>query len=191
LVNIAHGHTFNEVYFENVRVPKQNIIGKKNQGWVVAMATLDYERSGGATRVGAARRWLEEFAQFVNEKKSNCQIINNEALIRDSLAQLAVDIDVMRLLSYRVLHEQSKGRIPNWEAAMLHTFSSELMKRLSRLGMRILGPYGQLGMESEYAQLRGMVQRDYLYTPGWTLAGGTAEIHRNVIAWRALGLPRM
>ena len=190
LINIARGHTFNEVFFENVSVPQKNLIGQKNRGWYVAMATLDYERSGGAARVGAAKRWIEELTRFINDKKHHGEVIPNEALIRDRLAQLAIDLEVLRLLAYRVIYEQGKGRIPTYEAAIQFSFGNDLMKRLTRIGTQTLGLYGQLGMESKWALLNGMMQRDYLYSPALTLAGGTAEIQRNVIASRGLGLPR-
>jgi len=190
LINIARGHTFNEVFFENVRVPKNNLIGEKNKGWLLAMATLNFERAFGIGRVGQINRWIKELVGYVNEKKQRGELIPAEALVREHLVQLSIDSEVLRLLAYRVIYEQSKGRIPSYEASIQFAFGAELMKRLFKTGMQILGPYSQLGMESKWAKLKGLMQRDYLYTPALTLAGGTTEIHKNIIASRGLGLPR-
>ena len=190
LINIARNHTFNDVFFDDVRVPKKNLIGEKNRGWYVAMTTLDYERSGGAARVGGARRWLKELTQFVEDKKRRGEVLPAEALIRDRLAQLAVEVEVWRLLAYRVIDEQGKGCLSGHEAAIQFAFGNDLTKRLHRIGTQILGLYGQLGVGFKWAYLRGMMERDYLYTPAYTLAGGSIEIQRSIIAWRGLGLPR-
>ncbi len=190
LVNIARNHTFNDVFFDNVRVPKKNLVGEKNRGWNLTIATLDYERTWGITKVGGAKRWLEELTQFINDKKRRGEIIPDEAILRDRLAQLAVYVEVWRLLAYRMVHMLGKGRLSSHEAAIQYAFGNEFIRRLHRVGMQILSLYGQLGVESKWAPLKGMMERDYLYSPAFTLGGGTSEIQRNIIALRGLGLPR-
>ncbi|MFK5952063.1 MAG: acyl-CoA dehydrogenase family protein [Desulfobacterium sp.] len=190
LLNIAGGHTFNEVFLDNVKIPKNNLIGKKNDGFRYAMATLDYERSSSVKMIGSMERRLEDLVGFVNQERAKGSNRTNEHLVNERLAKLATDIEVAKLLAYRVVHQDAKGKPVTWEASMLFAFYADLMKRLCRVGTQILGPYGQLGPDSQYALLHGMEQSGYLYTPAYSLAGGTTEIQRNIVAWRGLGLPR-
>ena len=191
IINIAGGHTFNEVFFDDVKVPKDYLIGERNKGFYIAMASLDYERSGGIQRAAQNKRTIDNLVKYVNERKRAGETIPDEALVRERLAQSAIDVEISRLLGYRIIHEQSKGEQVTYEASMQFAFMADLTKRLNRLSTQILGLYGQLGMKSEWAHMHGVEQRAYLHTPAFSLAGGTTEIQRNVVAWRGLGLPRV
>lgn len=190
ITNIAGDHTFNDVFFDNVRVPKKNLIGKLNQGFYLAMATLDYERSEGGKLVGLMKRRVDDLVDYVKNMKDQNSSMPNYALIRDRLAKLQIDISVMKLLSYRLLDNEVKGKSVTYEASMQFAFYADLMKRICRVGTQVLGAYGQLGPDSPFAPLYGMEQRAYLYTPAYSLAGGTTEIQRNIIARQGLGLPK-
>jgi alkylation response protein AidB-like acyl-CoA dehydrogenase len=188
LINMAYQTGFNEVFFENVRVPASNIIGEENRGWYVGTATLDFER---ASLSGAAgyQRTMEELMSFANEGSNGHRPIDSPQ-VRHKLAELWIELAAGRLLSYRVVTMQERGLVPNYEASIIKTFSSEYNQRLARAGMQVLGIYGQLHPKSPHARLHGRFERSYLTSVASTIAGGTGEIQRNIIAQRGLGLPR-
>ena len=182
-------HHINMITFDNVRVPQANLVGKKNQGWYVAATLLDFERSG-IDQFASARRLLEEVTAFARQGKRNGSPIVEDPLVRSRLADLAVSIEGGRLLSYRIAWMQGQGMVPNKEASMAKLFGTELQQRLAAVGLQVLGLYGQLEPGSKYALLKGRLERAALYFVSATLAGGTSEIQRNIIATRGLGLPR-
>jgi alkylation response protein AidB-like acyl-CoA dehydrogenase len=106
------------------------------------------------------------------------------------LADRAIDINVGTFLAYRVATMQAKGLIPNQEASITKLYGSELAQRISRTGIHAAGLYGQLVIGSPRAPLGGRLESWYRIAVGATLAGGTSEIQRGVIAQRGLGLPR-
>ena len=108
--------------------------------------------------------------------------------MKNELADRYVEAGVARLMSYRVITMQAKGLIPNHEASMTKLFASELTQRISRTGMKVLGLYGQLW--GDEAPLKGRYESSYMTSLSSTIAGGTSEIQRNIIATRGLGLPR-
>jgi alkylation response protein AidB-like acyl-CoA dehydrogenase len=117
-------------------------------------------------------------------------MVAQEPTVRQRLAQLAIEIDVARCLSYRVATTQSQGEIPGLEAPANKVFCSELIQRIAQVGIQMLGLYGQLEFNTKWAPLKGKIERLYLTSIGGTIAGGTSEIQRNIIAERGLGLPR-
>jgi alkylation response protein AidB-like acyl-CoA dehydrogenase len=189
LINMAGRHGFNEVFFDNVRVPVSNRVGEENRGWYVGMATMDFERSALSGSAGL-RRSYEELTRFVREEGRSGALGMPRELARNALADSGIEIEVSRMLSFRVLSMQQAGQVPNHEASMAKMFSSELSQRFARLGTRILGTYGGLRRGSPYAHLRGEFAESYMQTVPATIAGGSSEIQRNVIATRGLGLPR-
>jgi len=94
------------------------------------------------------------------------------------------------MMSYRIITMQSRGLIPNHEASCAKLFTTELTQRIARTGLDMIGLYGQLERDSKYAPLKGRLERGYLRSVSATIAGGTSEIQRNIIAGRGLGLPR-
>ena len=190
ILNIAGGNTFNDVYFDNVRVPRENIIGNENEGFKIAMATLDYERTEGMKMVGSMQRRLEDLVKFINQIKAEKGTFTREELFRARLAEIRARVEVLKMLTYRVANNEANGRPVTYEASMSFSYYGDLSKRLARLSMNILGMYGQLGPNSVSAPLYGMEQINYLYTPAFSLAGGTTEIQKNIVAWRGLGMPR-
>ncbi|MBI4308539.1 MAG: acyl-CoA dehydrogenase family protein [Chloroflexi bacterium] len=189
LVNMAGFHSFNQVFFDNVRVPKANIVGEKDKGWYVGMTLLDFERSG-MEYIGVAFRTLDEISRAAREVTRDGQPLVRDPLVRHKLAEMAVECQVGRALAYRVAWLQTKGEVPAAEASAAKVFGSELNQRLANVGMQILGLYGQLDKESKYAFLDGIIKTHYLYNVSLTIAGGTSEVQRQVIALRGLGLPR-
>lgn len=189
LVNMAGFHSFNQVFFDNVRAPKSNIVGEKEKGWYVAVTLLDFERSG-MEYIGVAFRTLEEIVRAARGITRNGQPLAKDPLVRHKLAEMAVECQVGRALAYRVAWLQTKGGVPAAEASAAKVFGSELNQRLANVGMQVLGLYGQLDKGSRYVPLDGIIKTHYLYNVSLTIAGGTSEVQRQIIALRGLGLPR-
>jgi len=189
LINMLASHDFNEVFLDNVRVPKENMIGEKNQGWYVSQTTLNFERSGIAVPA-SAKRTLEQLVEYAKETKRNGKPLAEDPIIRHKLSEMAVEIEVGRMIAYRVAWMQGKGLIPSYEASMSKLYGTELVKRLGDIGMQIMGLYSQLETGSKWVPLRGRIERAYLFSLGATIAMGTSEIMKNIIAVRGLELPR-
>ena len=177
------------VTFDNTRIPKKNLIGELNRGWYVGAALLDFERSG-VDRPARARRLLEDLVEFAKDNTKNGVPIAQDPLIRYRLATLAVEIETCRMMCYNVAWMQSEDLIPNKEASISKAFGTEMMLRLNTLGMQIIGLYGQLEPDSKWAPLAGRLENSFLRAHGGTVAAGTSEIQRGIIATRGLGLPR-
>ena len=179
---------FNEVFFDNVRVPAKNMLGEENRGWYIATTTLDFERSGISSATGSVLH-VRDLVDFVRDNidKPECAYRNNVAL-RYEIADRAIEAEAARLMSYQIISMQNAGLIPNKEASVAKLYTSELDQRISRTWVRALGLYGQL--RGERAPAGGSVPRRLLLNVASTIGGGTSEIQRNIIAQRGLGLPR-
>ncbi len=188
LVNMANNHDFNEVFFDNVRVPKDNLIGEENRGWYVGTTTLDFERSGIATSVSHGLM-VNDLAKFVRDNRGQ-GFISKAKAVRHEIADRAIESEVESMLSYQVISMQNRGLVPNKESSIAKLFSSELDIRIAGTAMRTLGAYGQLTKASPYVASNGRVASAYLYATTSTVGGGTSEIQRNIIASRGLGMPR-
>jgi alkylation response protein AidB-like acyl-CoA dehydrogenase len=184
LINMTGGHGFNQVFFDNVRVPRTNLVGEQNRGWYIAATTLDFERSG-INRIAGATKILSGLMEYV---RGTSGLRKNG--IRNKLAELKIEFDLGRMLAYRVAWMQSKKLIPNYEASMSKLFGSEMQQRLANFGINTLGLRGQLAPGSPWAHLAGQLEQYYLSTVSLTIAAGTSEVQRNIMATRGLGLPR-
>jgi len=187
--NLAGVHSFNQVFLDNVRIPKENLVGVGNRGWYQVAVALDFERSGVALPAHA-RRNLEELTEYVKEARDRGLTGPELAVVRRKLADMAVEIEVGRMLAYRIVSLQSRGIIPNYEASASKLYGTEMMQRFFNAGLSILGLYGQLKRDSRWSSVQGRWERGYLASLGGTVGGGTSEIQRNIIAIRGLGLPR-
>ena len=198
LVNMADEHVFNEIVFDNVRVPVKYLVGEENRGWYIGMTTLDFERSNIST-AAQYRRTFEQLLDYVKENGdakptngANTSLIANGRLpVQAKLAELAIENQVGRYLSYRVASMQSRGQIPNYESSAAKVYHSEYGQRLAGAGLQIMGLHGNLREESKHARMRGRFARTYLTSIGSTIAAGTSEIQRGIIAQRGLGLSRI
>ncbi len=199
LIDMMNNHGFNEVYFENVRVPRGNVLGEENRGWYMATTTLDFERSSIGGAVGA-RKMLEDLTRYTRETRvpagggsasgGNGHRLADEVPVRTRLANAAVEAELGRLLSYRVATLQARGIVPNYESSIAKLFNTDTQLRMAIAGMEIMGLYGQLEHRSKWVPLRGRFERQYLWQTGLAVGGGTTEIQKNIIAMRGLGLPR-
>jgi alkylation response protein AidB-like acyl-CoA dehydrogenase len=188
LINICGFHSFNEVFFDNVRVPKKNIVGEINKGWYYLMVALDFERL--VIPMGGFKRTFEDIARYARETKYNGQPLSQNPLIRNKLAELAIQIDVAYMFFWQTAWMLDKGLVPNIEASVLKLVTTELSQKLANTGMQVMGHYGQLERNSKWAPLRGRVCAGYLDCISALVGAGTSEIQRNIIATRGLGLPR-
>jgi alkylation response protein AidB-like acyl-CoA dehydrogenase len=189
LINMVGRHEFNEVFFENVRVPAENVVGEVNRGWYVATTTLDLERSSIAAMANG-RRMLDDLLAFCRtERRDGLRLIDHPR-VRPVVADLHIGVEVGRLFSYRVAWLQAQGRVPNVEASQAKLFAAELSQKVAQGGMRVLALYGPLREDSPWTRIRGRFATHYLWTVSQTYAGGSVEIQRQIIATRGLGLPR-
>jgi len=183
MIDITNTEAWNDVFFDEVRVPKKCLIGEKNRGFLQALQQLDYERSG-MERLMGNYPLFDAIVQFTKENK-----LSQEPVIRNKLAQLRIEFEVGRLLIYRVALVMDEGRAPNREAAMSKAYSTAFEQRLAKAAIEVLGPYGQLLSDSKLAPIRGLAVHSYLASKGYSLQAGTSEILKNILATRGLGLP--
>ncbi|MBI3930603.1 MAG: acyl-CoA dehydrogenase family protein [Chloroflexi bacterium] len=188
---------FNEIFLDNVRVPVVNRVGEENDGWRMIRATMNFERSG-LSAYGAMRRELLELIEFCRETKWQGEPLLNKPLVRDRLAQLAIDIEAGMASARHVLWGQYKlflgeesPRDQATRSSSLKYYRSELSQRFAYTGCQIFGLYSQLKRESRWAPLYGKFEKEYQSCLGNNIASGTTEIQKNIIAWEGLGLPRI
>ena len=191
LVNMAGTPGFNEVFFDNVRVPRKDLLGEENRGWYVGTTTLDFERSSIGTSIAQGQS-VEDLVLWVKENRRGTL----HATAKMELAERSIEAETARLMSYRVISLQNRGQVPNHEASAVKIFAGELNQRIANTAVNILGLAGQLvrgekgSANARYAPKNGRFGRVYLASVASTIAGGTSEINRNIIATRGLGLPR-
>ena len=189
LINILNRHSFNEVFFDDVRIPKDSLVGEMNNGWYQLIMALDFERSLVGT-AAANQSLIDELVQYMHEAKREGKPFADDPLIKDELAGIAVENEVLRMMCYRIAWMYSNNIHPSYESSMSLLFCSESLRHLADVGMRILGPYGQLDRDSKWAVLNARIMRAYLAALSIGVGGGSNEIQRNIVAMRGLGLPR-
>jgi len=181
---------FCEVFYDDVRVPKENLLGEKNKGKDVSMHAFAIERTYGLVILHNARRYFDQLVQYCKETQVNGQPLSKDPLIRHRLAEMAIEIEVGRNMGERINWMISQGMITVVPSCQNKIHGARVAQDLSNLGMQILGPYGQLDEKSKRTQLGGRMRHMYLSSRAWSLAGGTSEMSRNIIAGRyGLGLP--
>ncbi len=190
LTNMADTHEFNEVFFDNVRVPKENVVGQENRGWYVGMTTLDFERSNVGSAVGMVQE-VEDLVDYaITWRRTPVSLLDLNPLLRLELADRLIEAEAGRMLSYRIASMQNRGLIPNYEASLVKVFSAELHQRIARSKMNVMGLYAQLMPPDPMAPHLGSWSHQYLRSVGYSIEAGTSEIQKNIIAQRGLGLPR-
>ncbi len=189
LEQMSGGRGFNEVFFEDVRVSQTNMIGEENRGWYVGATLMDYERSGIGNSVGTQRR-LSRLLNTAKELPEEQSMLNRNNHVRLAFADRFTDASVALLFSQRIMTMQAKSQVPNHEASAAKLFSSEMGQRIAALNIKLFGLYGNLNDPDREEAQKGAASRGYVQAVSSTIAGGTSEIQRNVIATRGLGLPR-
>jgi alkylation response protein AidB-like acyl-CoA dehydrogenase len=179
----------NAVFFDNVRIPKDHLVGQRGDGFFYAMMALDLERvSIGA--VGMLARLLEELKAFVRKTTRDGRKLGTVPWVRRALADLEMRVEVGRQLGLLNAWLIDQGQVPTKEGAMAKVFVTELNAHLATVGMEIMGLAGTLAANDEHAPLHGRLQWLYAIAPMQRFGGGTNEIQRMIISHRGLGLPR-
>jgi len=182
---------FNEIFFRDVRVPIENVLGKVNDGWNVAVSTLMHERgSFGARLVLTFKRNISRLIELSRKVPRNGHVAAQDPIIRQKLAQAYAEVEIMRLNQLRAFSRITATGVPGPEGSIQKLFWSELNQRIQQLAQELLGPYGQLLAGDPHAIDSGIWSYGYLRSRGNTIEAGTSEVQRNIIGHFVLGLPR-
>ena len=185
LRQITGGTEFCEVFFNDVVVPRSNMVGHPTQGWLIANTVLGYERGTGA--LAAASAFDADFGRLAGSLRDGGRAADPR--VRQQAAQLRIDLTILRLLGLRVLTGRREGKAPGTEASMIKLFKTELEQRLYGLAVDLQGPRGAV-WAGEHAVDNGHWHWRMLWSRAGTIYAGTSEVQRNIIAQRVLGLPR-
>jgi 3-oxochol-4-en-24-oyl-CoA dehydrogenase len=208
ITDMTTAHSFNEVFFDNVRIPADLLVGREGEGWRLARVTLGNERvslsSGGA--LWGSGPSVEDLVALV---RANGQL--DDALLRQRIAGLYIEGEVLRLIRLRTLTARIAGREPGPEASVQKLFADEQGQRVMALAKDLVGAYGMLDGSGPIGRLPARARRGpseinfaadlcpgvdpiwhygFLFSPALTIGGGTWAVQRNIIAERVLGLPR-
>ncbi len=186
LVQMTGDSGFNEVFFDNVKVPKKNLVGRKNQGWQVALTTLMFERNG----TGTYRDMTFLVRELVELAKARGYGNLERADARQKIAQFACEAAALKYTALRQLTKRLKGLPPGPEGSILKLCASDLNLRITKFAFELLGPYGQLEYRAPYAPEEGKWCYRMLGARALTIAAGTSEIQHNILGDRELGLPK-
>jgi alkylation response protein AidB-like acyl-CoA dehydrogenase len=201
LKQITGASDFCEVFFNNARVEKSDLIGALNQGWQIAQTTLGFERGAGTLNLSTTYLMsLRRLVQVSKQLKKNGHTAFEDPLIRQKLGRAYVEVEVMRYGGLRILSRLEKGQRPGPESSIAKLYYSEYDKRYHEWVLEILGPYGGLttgtpaelsegGSEGESGR-RNVWAVDFLQSRAPTIYAGTSEIQKNIIGERVLGLPK-
>jgi alkylation response protein AidB-like acyl-CoA dehydrogenase len=190
LIDMTGGHHYNEVFLDNVRVPKSSLVGEINRGWYQIAEQLDYERSG-VERLMTNYPLYQDLIEYAKQTDHGGKPLAEQPAVRSRLADLTVRYEVGRLLTYRVAWVLDQGRLPTTEAAMAKAFCTSFEQYMAHVATQLPGLYGQLRQGSKWIPpaFRESAAESYLFSPGYTIQGGTSEILRNITAIRGLQLP--
>ena len=188
LVQMTGARGFNQVFFEDVRVPRKNLVGEKNQGWQVAITTLMFERAMGHDR-GLIQQ-VDELAALARRIPRNGGSAWDDADVCQRLSQLRTETEAIKYTGFRQLTRQLRGLPPGAESSMLKLCSTELALNIATFAMELLGPYSQLELDSPFALDAGRWSQRMLAARGPTIYTGTNQIQHNIIGERVLGLPK-
>jgi alkylation response protein AidB-like acyl-CoA dehydrogenase len=188
LVVMNGHHHFNQVFFDNVQIPKENIVGPLNEGWKVAVTTLSFERglAGGGGHSSQVRR----LAELAHSVKIDGRAAWDHEWVRQELAQFLIECEAGKYTRLRSLTRQLKGLPPGPEGSTLKLHGSELGVRIARFVSELLGGYALLGDPTDEVPDAPRWLQRVLSSRQYTIAGGTSEIQKNILGERQLGLPK-
>lgn len=190
LVQITGDTDFNEVFFEDVRVPKANLIGRQNQGWQVAITTLMFERTNFGTVGQELEPLIRQLVEHSRRVTLNGKPAYEDQAVRQQLVQFLIEAEALKYNGYRQLTRQLRGEPPGPEGSLSKMIGTNLHQRVVHFATELLGPYSQLASGSPQSLDGGLWSRQVLFARMLTIAGGTSEIQRNIIGERVLGLPK-
>jgi len=191
LRQITGDEDFNELFFDEVRVPVANVVGAIDGGWDIAITCLMHERQTLTfSRQLQSRVALDEMIALARRHERNGRPVRGDPVLRQRLAAAVIDSTAMQYTAYRNLTRALRGGVPGPEGSIEKLFWSEMYQRQLETALAIVGPHGLLMRGSRHALADGQWPYLYLYARGRTIAAGTSEVQRNIIAERVLGLPR-
>jgi alkylation response protein AidB-like acyl-CoA dehydrogenase len=189
LVQINGDSEFNEVFFEDVRVPKKNIVGELNRGWMVAVTTLMYERVS-TSSFYRFEKLLPQLTDLARRVEIDGRPAVEDTAVRQQIAQFAIEAEAVKYNDLRRLTRQLKGQPPGPEGSFSKITSTELNMRIVNFAMELLGPYSILEKGSPFAIDQARWSYRMLGARAGTIAAGTNEIQRGIVGERVLGLPK-
>jgi alkylation response protein AidB-like acyl-CoA dehydrogenase len=185
LMQLTGDAEFNEVFFNDVWVPDDRLIGPRGEGWRVANSTLSHERGTNPRQLVIHIQLLEELLRLAQERRGF-----DDVRLRQRLAEVYVEVRLFQLHNWRSVSRLARGLEPGPEGSSLKLYWSEMSKRLHDVGMAVLGPAAPLWRGADANPGDGRWQRSWLYYQGASIWAGTNEIQRNIVGERVLGLPR-
>jgi alkylation response protein AidB-like acyl-CoA dehydrogenase len=185
LMQLTGDSEFNEVFFGDVFVPEDGLVGPLGEGWRVANSTLSHERGTNPRQLVIHIQLLEELLRLADDTGAF-----DDVRLRQRLAQAYVEVRLFQLHNWRSVSRLARGKEPGPEGSGLKLYWSEMSKRLHDVGMAVLGPAAPLWKGAKANPGEGRWQRSWLYYQGSSIWAGTNEIQRNIIGERVLGLPR-
>ncbi|MDP6692020.1 MAG: acyl-CoA dehydrogenase family protein [Alphaproteobacteria bacterium] len=181
---------FSEVFFDDVEVPYDCLLGPRNEGWMVAMSALGYERTGIAWH-SSTETVLDRLIEYAKTTRDeNGEPLAKRQSVREALVRMHVRTRAAKMLSYRVISDQAKDVTKDEDPAIAKVFATELGVYAGEVGMEILGSKGQLVASDPMAPLAGQMYGHWVHSIPMVIAAGSNEIQRNIIAQRGLALPR-
>jgi alkylation response protein AidB-like acyl-CoA dehydrogenase len=189
LMTMTGASTFNEVFFTDVRVPRDQIVGAPGEGWAVANATLTHER-GMLGDPDAALKRLNQIIDLMQTETIDGYRVMENPVYRDRLVRLQAEVHAMRMHGLRLMTQRLRGERGGIERLIVKLQGCELKHQLAALAIDIMGEFGTLYEDSPYLRARGAWQFKYMFDLGLIIGGGTAQIQKNIIAERGLGMPR-
>jgi alkylation response protein AidB-like acyl-CoA dehydrogenase len=183
------GHRVNSIYLKNVVVPRTCLVGEENKGWELIVGQLEHERFS-LSPSSPMRRRIEETIEWAKETHVDGSAVIDHPGVREKLAELLAEVDILKLLNYQVVDNMTKDKMFWAESSAVKVFGSELNIRINNALLDIMGLYGQLQQGDERAPLNGLVESHFRDDLLFVFAGGTNEIQRDIIAMVGLGLPK-
>lgn len=185
--HVMGGFQVNQEFFDNVRVPKESLIGEENKGVQYIITQLAHERINLVPH-SMTVRVVEDTTKWARETKRNGSLVIDEPWVRNKLAEMTVEGEVLKVLNHRVAWMMTQGETPHVESAMVKSFGSEHFIRMTKACQDIMGPFGQLKIGSKWAPAEGWLERIAQMELILTFGGGTNEVMRDIIAMMGLGL---
>jgi alkylation response protein AidB-like acyl-CoA dehydrogenase len=180
---------FSEIFFDDAAIPVADRLGDEDQGWTLVGEGLAFERIGIA-RYARANRVLEHLVAYARDTVVDGRPLAEDPAVRARLATLAMRIEAAKLLNYGAISIQAAGKVPAIEASIARIHNTQVEQLAGHVGLELLGPRGMLLDDDPWGLLDGEMQRQWLESIPVTVAAGTTEVQKNIIAQRGLGLPR-
>ncbi len=189
LIQMTGDAGFNEVFFDNVRVPRRNLVGELNQGWQVANTTLLHERNMLGSTVHT-QQLFNGVLRLARQRQRHGRPVAEDPVMRQRLADLMIRVEAMKYHAYRQLTDNIKRRPPGIGASINKLVSTELNHDIAAMALEIMGSYGFLARDSRHVIDRGAWPVEFMFSLGLIIGGGTSQIQKNIISERGLGMPR-